>query len=114
MIGTPAYMAPEQFTGKGIDHRADLFACGVLLYRMLTGRRAFTGATQEVMYKILNERAAGAQRGHQGPAAGGVRRDRGARHGQEPGRPLPRRAGDARGAAGALARAGARRRPRPR
>jgi serine/threonine-protein kinase len=55
MIGTPAYMAPEQFTGKGIDHRADLFACGVLLYRMLTGRRAFTGATQEVMYKILNE-----------------------------------------------------------
>ena len=55
MIGTPAYMAPEQFTGKGIDHRSDLFACGVLLYRMLTGRRAFTGATQEVMYKILNE-----------------------------------------------------------
>jgi serine/threonine protein kinase len=55
MIGTPAYMAPEQFIGQGIDHRADLFACGVLLYRMLTGRRAFTGATQEVMYKILNE-----------------------------------------------------------
>jgi serine/threonine-protein kinase len=55
MIGTPAYMAPEQFVGQGIDHRADLFACGVLLYRMLTGRRAFTGATQEVMYKILNE-----------------------------------------------------------
>ena len=46
MIGTPAYMAPEQFTGVGIDHRADLFACGVLLYRMLTGRRAFTGATR--------------------------------------------------------------------
>jgi serine/threonine protein kinase len=55
MIGTPAYMAPEQFTGQGIDHRADLFACGVLLYRMLTGRRAFTGATEQVMYKILND-----------------------------------------------------------
>jgi len=55
MIGTPAYMAPEQFTGQGIDHRADLFACGVLLYRMLTGRRAFTGASEQVMYKILNE-----------------------------------------------------------
>ena len=55
MIGTPAYMAPEQFTGVGIDHRADLFACGVLLYRMLTGRRAFTGATEQVMYKILHE-----------------------------------------------------------
>ena len=55
MIGTPAYMAPEQFSGQGIDHRADLFACGVLLYRMLTGRRAFTGATEQVMYKILND-----------------------------------------------------------
>jgi len=55
MIGTPAYMAPEQFTGNGIDHRVDLFACGVLLYRMLTGRRAFTGATEQVMYKILND-----------------------------------------------------------
>ncbi len=55
MIGTPAYMAPEQFTGESIDHRADLFACGVLLYRMLTGRRAFTGATEQVMYKILHE-----------------------------------------------------------
>jgi eukaryotic-like serine/threonine-protein kinase len=55
MIGTPAYMAPEQFTGVGIDHRADLFACGVLLYRMLTGRRAFTGATEQVMYKILHD-----------------------------------------------------------
>ena len=55
MIGTPAYMAPEQFTGRGVDHRADLFACGALLYRMLTGRRAFTGATEQVMYKILHE-----------------------------------------------------------
>ncbi len=55
MIGTPAYMAPEQFSGNAIDHRVDLFACGVLLYRMLTGRRAFTGATEQVMYKILNE-----------------------------------------------------------
>jgi eukaryotic-like serine/threonine-protein kinase len=55
IIGTPAFMAPEQFTGGALDHRADLFACGVLLYRMLTGRRAFTGATEQVMYKILNE-----------------------------------------------------------
>ena len=55
MIGTPAYMAPEQFRGEGIDQRADLFACGGLLYRMLTGRRAFTGSTEQVMYKILND-----------------------------------------------------------
>jgi serine/threonine protein kinase len=58
MIGTPAYMAPEQFTGGTIDHRADVFACGVLLYRMLTGRRAFTGGSEVVMYKILNEEPA--------------------------------------------------------
>jgi predicted Ser/Thr protein kinase len=55
MIGTPAYMAPEQFRGTGVDHRSDLFACGGLLYRMLTGRRAFTGSTEQVMYKILND-----------------------------------------------------------
>jgi eukaryotic-like serine/threonine-protein kinase len=55
MIGTPAYMAPEQFTGKGIDHRADLFACGVLLFLLLSGRRPFTGAPAAVMYQILHE-----------------------------------------------------------
>ena len=54
-IGTPSYMAPEQFKGKGVDHRADLFACGVVLYRLLTGKRPFTGNAEVVMYKILNE-----------------------------------------------------------
>jgi serine/threonine-protein kinase len=54
-IGTPAYMAPEQFRGEGIDHRADLFACGVVLYRLLTGKRPFTGNVESVMFKILSE-----------------------------------------------------------
>ncbi len=54
-IGTPSYMAPEQFKGVGVDHRADLFACGVVLYRLLTGKRPFTGSADVVMYKILNE-----------------------------------------------------------
>ncbi|HEX7689724.1 MAG TPA: serine/threonine-protein kinase, partial [Burkholderiaceae bacterium] len=57
MIGTPSYMSPEQFRGEGIDHRADLFASGVLLYRLLTGKRPFRGSSQEVMYKILQEDA---------------------------------------------------------
>ncbi|HEX7640415.1 MAG TPA: serine/threonine-protein kinase, partial [Burkholderiaceae bacterium] len=57
MIGTPSYMAPEQFMGEGIDHRADLFACGVLLYRLLTGKRPFRGSSEVVMYKILHEEA---------------------------------------------------------
>ncbi|WP_127998906.1 serine/threonine-protein kinase [Piscinibacter defluvii] len=54
-IGTPGYMAPEQYTGLGLDHRADLFAAGALLYRLLTGRPAFVGAPDAVMYQVLHE-----------------------------------------------------------
>ncbi len=55
MIGTPGYMAPEQYTGEGLSHRVDLFAAGVLLYRLLTGQAPFVGPAQTVMYKILHE-----------------------------------------------------------
>ncbi|HEY9028222.1 MAG TPA: serine/threonine-protein kinase, partial [Burkholderiaceae bacterium] len=56
VIGTPAFMAPEQFTGEEeVDHRADLFACGVLLYRLLSGRRPFNGGPAAVMHQILYE-----------------------------------------------------------
>jgi serine/threonine-protein kinase len=55
VIGTPGYMAPEQYTGQGLSHKADLFAAGVLLYRMLTGQTPFAGPAQTVMYKILHE-----------------------------------------------------------
>ncbi len=43
--GTPEYIAPEQVRGNEIDHRADLYAVGVLLFEMLTGQRPFVGAT---------------------------------------------------------------------
>ena len=55
VIGTPGYMAPEQYVGDAIDQRVDVFAAGVLLYRMLTGEAPFTGTYEQVMYKILNE-----------------------------------------------------------
>ena len=54
ILGTAAYMAPEQAKGKAVDKRADIWAFGVVLYEMLTGRRAFEGEdVSETMAAVL-------------------------------------------------------------
>jgi eukaryotic-like serine/threonine-protein kinase len=56
VMGTPGYMSPEQVRGKSVDHRADIFAFGAILYEMLTGARAFHRSTSaETMAATLND-----------------------------------------------------------
>jgi serine/threonine-protein kinase len=50
MMGSPGYMAPEQYAAAQIDHRADLFAAGVVFYQLLTGAKPFVGTTEQVSY----------------------------------------------------------------
>ena len=57
VIGTPAYLSPEQVTGEPSDHRADIYALGVMAYEMLAGEAPFTGATPTA---VLMKRLAGA------------------------------------------------------
>ena len=56
IIGTAAYMAPEQARGKIVDRRADIWAFGVVLYEMLSGRRAFDGEdVSTIMASVIKE-----------------------------------------------------------
>ncbi len=56
VMGTAGYMSPEQVLGEPVDHRADIFAFGAVLFEMLTGQRAFKKATAaETMNAILTE-----------------------------------------------------------
>jgi serine/threonine protein kinase len=55
VLGTPAYMAPEQLSGEGADGRSDLFSLGVILYAMVTGHSPFQGnSATTVCFKVAN------------------------------------------------------------
>ena len=97
LLGTPHYMAPEQWTGRGVDPRTDVYAMGATLYHLLAGQPPFTGETPRPALSAALQRSSAVAR------PGQLQRERGPGAGrraglvQEPGRPIPRRGGDAAG-----------------
>ncbi len=56
VLGTPAYMAPEQVTGRKVDARSDIFSLGVVLFELLAGQRPFSGnSASELFFAILQK-----------------------------------------------------------
>jgi eukaryotic-like serine/threonine-protein kinase len=54
ILGTPAYMSPEQAEGKSAGAKSDIYSLGVVLYELLTGERPFRGNVQSVLQQVIN------------------------------------------------------------
>ena len=53
VIGTPAYMSPAQLSGDSVDHRTDIWSCGVVLYEFLTGKNPFKGGSRQETFEAI-------------------------------------------------------------
>jgi len=54
VMGSPGYMAPEQYAAAGIDQRADIFAAGVVCYQLLTNVKPFAGTAEQIAYAVCH------------------------------------------------------------
>src|SRR5207247_5468540 len=85
LLGTVPYMAPEQLRGEAVDAQTDLFALGIIVYELVTGRRPFEGATSAEVSSAILRAGAKPSRGH----APRPRTDHRDVFGEEPAGPLP-------------------------